>query len=207
MKRTYICSPLSAPTLEGIHANMLFARAKCDEYRAAGFYAPWAPHAWLPEFMDDNSAEEREIALKFGQMMLANSDTIVVCGYNISSGMKGEIDFAVRNNFRIIVEADLERQFLSMYPKAKYLCSTSEWRQENSVRAVSAIFTSVWDGGLKISTDCKVNMKTGEIFDIEQSKTEVEGTLDKEYITINGVKHDVYRADERDYSHFCFWYV
>lgn len=122
MKRTYICSPLSAPTASGIRANMLFARAKCDEYRAAGFYAPWAPHAWLPEFMDDNSAEERKIALEFGQMMLANSDTIVVCGYKISSGMYGEIAYAIKNGFHIIVEKSLEKSFRATYPDVSPIC-------------------------------------------------------------------------------------
>lgn len=57
----------------------------------------------------------------------------------------------------------------------------------------NATFTSVWDGGYEITTNCRVNTETKEVFDIEVSY-ETEGlvdVLDYEYITINGKDYSV----------------
>ena len=51
-----------------------------------------------------------------------------------------------------------------------------------------AEFVSVWDNGCaEITTKCKVNMTTFEVFDIEQSNSDDYGvtTLDGEYIRFN----------------------
>lgn len=54
-----------------------------------------------------------------------------------------------------------------------------------------ATFTSVWDGGIEITTNCKVNLETKEVFDIE--KVDVDGLeiLEEEYVTIDGKQHSV----------------
>lgn len=56
-----------------------------------------------------------------------------------------------------------------------------------------ARFTSVWDGGLTVTTGCKVNLATNEVFDIEVSEetADMVNTLDEEYITINGENYPV----------------
>lgn len=114
MKRVYICSPLSAETREGIEANMLYARSQCKVYEGRGFHA-WAPHAWLPEFMDDSDPIHRDMALRFGMEMLANSDAIAVCGSKISSGMKAEILVAIQLKKTIIIEENLREEFVEQF--------------------------------------------------------------------------------------------
>lgn len=56
-----------------------------------------------------------------------------------------------------------------------------------------AWFTSVWDGGFSVTTGCKVNLATNEVFDIEVSEetADMVNTLDEEYITINGENYPV----------------
>lgn len=75
-----------------------------------------------------------------------------------------------------------------------------------------ATFTSVWNGNeFEVETSCKVNMDTREVFDIEMSDADADmlHTLDCEYVTIDGVEHDVVPQDEfDDYSveDEVFWY-
>lgn len=62
----------------------------------------------------------------------------------------------------------------------------------------NATFTSVWDGGYEITTNCKVDMETHQVFDIEVSVgTECSvNELDYEYITLDGEEHIVYNAED-----------
>lgn len=106
-KHVYVCSPLSAPTKEGITQNMYTARRKCMELRLHGIRA-WAPHAYLPEFLDDNIAEERELALEFGKKMLDISDAVYAFGERISNGMKSEILYAASKGIEIIAADNLQ---------------------------------------------------------------------------------------------------
>ena len=73
---------------------------------------------------------------------------------------------------------------------------------------VNATFVSVWDGDIHLSSNCKVNMETREIFDIEMH-TDVDGLdcLDAEYVEIDGQQYPAYpkwgiEEDDND----CFWY-
>ena len=90
----YICSPLSAPTKEGIRQNMEkaahYARLVSGTFGCRAI----APHSFLPEYLDDNIPEEREAALAFGLSILKLSKAVIVCGNRISSGMRGEIKMA-----------------------------------------------------------------------------------------------------------------
>lgn len=73
----------------------------------------------------------------------------------------------------------------------------------------NATFTSVWDGGYEVTTDCKVNMETREVFDVEVSNDDnIEGlnSLDYEYITIDGEEFDVLNKDLNDVGVTDFWY-
>ena len=60
-----------------------------------------------------------------------------------------------------------------------------------------ATFESWWDGDTCVSTSCKVNMETREVFDIEMA-TDVEGldTLDAECVVIDNNQYPVFREDE-----------
>ncbi len=94
-KRAYICSPLSAEDdtdfLRNMHAArayMYYASEKMEMYARA-------PHAYLPMLLCDKLPSERALALSFGLSLLENSEVILICGNRLSSGMKGEIAYAV----------------------------------------------------------------------------------------------------------------
>ncbi|MBQ3543483.1 MAG: hypothetical protein IJA34_00600 [Lachnospiraceae bacterium] len=68
----------------------------------------------------------------------------------------------------------------------------------------NATFTSVWDGGYEITTDCKVNTETKEVFDIEISvgTENLVNELDYEYITLDGEDYSV----SNDSENTQYWY-
>ena len=77
----------------------------------------------------------------------------------------------------------------------------------NEVRV--AHFCSVWDDGIKVETECKVNIKTREVFDIEISDIDADllEVLDEEYIIIDDVKFPACPKDDlEDGDLFTFWY-
>lgn len=99
--RVYICSPLGAEDAAGIQQNMLAARRYCDVAEQMQEVVAKAPHAWLPEFLDDHNSNERQIGLDVGIAMLESADAVFVCGDRISAGMKAEILLAKENNITI----------------------------------------------------------------------------------------------------------
>jgi len=111
-QKLYICSPLTAPTKPEIRRNMLRAQQYME--LMAGHYGcrTVAPHAYLPELLDDHIPAERELALSFGKQLLYLCDALVICGNVISKGMAGEIAFAARLGKPILVsycwELDVE---------------------------------------------------------------------------------------------------
>ena len=63
----------------------------------------------------------------------------------------------------------------------------------------NATFTSVWDDGFEVTTNCKVNMETREVFDIEINESDdIENLnqLDGEFITLDGIEYPVYNAED-----------
>lgn len=69
----------------------------------------------------------------------------------------------------------------------------------------NATFTSVWDGGYEVTTNCKVDMETREVFDIEMREVDESlEHLDNEYITIDEESFDVFSVDEVEDANF--WY-
>lgn len=116
--RYYICSPLSAPTEEGIRQNMLMARHYMELVGTQFGCRAMAPHAYLPELLDDRNPEERSLGLEFGMALLELCDGIIVCGRKISNGMTAEI--------RKAVQAGLLVYFLMEVPGGIYLISWQE---------------------------------------------------------------------------------
>ncbi len=92
----YVCSPLGAPTKEGVQENMQKAKEYMKLVSEKMHCRAIAPHAILPEYLDDSIPKERDLGLKFGFDLLKICKSIVVCGDVISSGMKSEIEFAKR---------------------------------------------------------------------------------------------------------------
>lgn len=89
--RVYICSPLGAPDAAGIQQNMLAARKYCEVAEQMQSVVAKAPHAWLPEFLDDLNPTERQIGLDVGTAMLKTADAVFICGNRITTGMREEI--------------------------------------------------------------------------------------------------------------------
>ena len=108
--RAYICSPLSASDRAGIHQNMLAARRYCEVAERQLLVDGKAPHAWLPEFLDDHNPGERRIALDVGIGMLRASDCCLVCGDRISMGMKSEIQLAGQMDIRVFTFSDKAKE-------------------------------------------------------------------------------------------------
>ena len=91
----YVCSPLNAPTQEGIESNMKKAAHYCEvlEKIIPGSRCI-APHSFIPAYLNDNNPAEREIGLQFGISVLKISSAIIVCGNVVSRGMAAEIKLA-----------------------------------------------------------------------------------------------------------------
>lgn len=74
---------------------------------------------------------------------------------------------------------------------------------------IPAEFTSVWDGSsVSVTSPCKVDIETKKVFDIEPAGEDVIdlcNTLDKEYITLNGIEYPVYCGGDGDVPEDGFW--
>lgn len=102
-KYAYICSPLKADTRLGINLNMQAARVYMAYVMDKLGFRAKAPHAHLPEFLDDNVPAQRAAALRFGLKVLEESNVMLVCGNSLSIGMKGEIVHATKLGIPISV--------------------------------------------------------------------------------------------------------
>lgn len=117
----YVCSPLSAPTREGIEENMEKARAYTELVSRHFKCRAIAPHSFLPAYIDDHIPQEREIGLSFGLSILKISKAIVVCGDRVSKGMEGEIRLAEEMQIPIyaLVNCEGKMNFLKITEKEK----------------------------------------------------------------------------------------
>lgn len=92
----YICSPLSAPTEKEIRVNMERARSYMKLVSEVFGCRALAPHAYLPELLDDRILWERELGLFVGMRILEKCQALIVCSTTISRGMRMEIEAARR---------------------------------------------------------------------------------------------------------------
>ena len=107
-QKLYVCSPLSAPSPEGIEINMRKARQYMQETAAHYGCRAIAPHAYLPQLLNDRVPEERALALSFGHSLLSTCDGVVICGNTISKGMAQEIAYAASVEMPVLIRPDLE---------------------------------------------------------------------------------------------------
>jgi hypothetical protein len=92
----YICSPFSGK----VKKNKRNARKYC-RFALEQHTIPFAPHLLFPQFMDDSSPEERQLAMFMNMIMLGHCEEIWVFGDRISAGMKQEIHKAERKRMKI----------------------------------------------------------------------------------------------------------
>lgn len=106
----YVCSRLSAPTTEEMEQNMNKAADYCRIVAEKTGERAFAPHSFLPKYVDDKNPAERAIALEFGRRMLTicSEVWVVLAGQKPSIGMKGEIELAEELNIPIRYFEDIE---------------------------------------------------------------------------------------------------
>ena len=90
----YVCSPLGAPTEDGINRNMQKASEYVKNISERCNCRAIAPHSFLPKYLDDSVPAERELGLKFGLDLIKLCKKMYVCGDVISNGMRKEIELA-----------------------------------------------------------------------------------------------------------------
>ena len=101
-RKAYVCSPLSADSKIQIKRNMENAKKYVAITEVLLNCKAVAPHAILPEILDDNIPAERELALAFGLDLLSMCDCVVVFGNIISKGMQVEINKAKELGINVI---------------------------------------------------------------------------------------------------------
>ena len=79
---------------------------------------------------------------------------------------------------------------------------------EEAPKILNAEFISIWDGNAPTTTHCKVNLKTREVFAIEEPIVDASVSLNKEYISFCGMKFPVFSLENLDYEEFktAYWY-
>ena len=92
----YICSPFSGK----VRKNKKKARKYC-RFALEQHTIPFAPHLLFPQFMDDSSPEERQLAMFMNMIMLGHCEELWVFGERISAGMKQEIRKAEHKHMKI----------------------------------------------------------------------------------------------------------
>ncbi len=83
------------------------------------------------------------------------------------------------------------------------MSSPSDFAKEVSQRfdarlgMVQGAYTSVWDGGVEVTTDCRINLKTGEVNadPAEEILADNLNSLDDQYVTIKGRDFKVHSAE------------
>ena len=101
-EKVYICCP-AGETGYTAQIEMLAARAYIREAEATYGVRGIAPHAYLPEILNNNIPSERELADSIDQQLLALCSRIFVCGNRLSPRMKISIDRAAGMEKQIIV--------------------------------------------------------------------------------------------------------
>ena len=94
MKRVFICSPLSGD----IKNNQEKAKTYC-KYASNNFCAPFAPHIFCTQWLDDTDYDQRCLGMNIGLAYLEACDELWVfkeIGKDLSMGMMKEIEFAAK---------------------------------------------------------------------------------------------------------------
>ena len=97
-KRVFICSPYRIN--EHIKNTKEYAERCCIAACEKGV-APFAPHAFYTNFLDDDNPDARTIGMECGIAYLAICEELWVCSTYISEGMQQEIDFALSKGIAV----------------------------------------------------------------------------------------------------------
>lgn len=89
MKFVFICSPFRGDIEENMKKAKFYARIAVRTG-----YVPIAPHLYFPQFLDENTPTERMEGIELGMELMACCDEIWLFGFNVTEGMKFELDNA-----------------------------------------------------------------------------------------------------------------
>lgn len=95
-KKAYICSPCSDSSKKALYQNIRGARFYMHYAMKELCFTAQAPHAYLPVLLSDMIPAQRALALRIGLNVLEVNDFVFVCGNRITSGMRGEIEYAAK---------------------------------------------------------------------------------------------------------------
>lgn len=105
MELTYICSRFRSDKKYSYEFHQLVAAAMCRTLikESEGTKFPIAPHLYMPQFMDDNRDDERQLACEIGIKALLKCSRMKVAVVDgiISEGMLAEIYAAQEANIPI----------------------------------------------------------------------------------------------------------
>lgn len=93
MKKVYICSRYRADDRHTVEDNVKRALFACRCAAQIGC-APYAPHLYLPQCLNDNDPAERAVGMQIGQDFLKICDEVWQWGETVSEGMAAELAFA-----------------------------------------------------------------------------------------------------------------
>lgn len=99
MKKIFICSPYSGD----IEKNTAFAQQQAQLAIAEG-HAPYAPHLFFPQFLDENDPKHRRIGIAAGVAFLLMCDEVWCFPTQddiLTAGMTLEIEIATKNSIPI----------------------------------------------------------------------------------------------------------
>ena len=109
MKLIYICSPFRGDTAANTESAQRYCR---DAYEKNCI--PVAPHLYLPQFLDDDTPAERDLALRIGLRLIDYCSEVWVHGDIISDGMRGEIDYATTTGKKVVYLPGADAQHKSI---------------------------------------------------------------------------------------------
>ena len=104
MKLIYICSPFRGDTDENTRAAQQYCRNAFDQN-----CIPVAPHLYLPQFLNDDEPRERDLALRIGLRLIDYCSEVWVHGDRISTGMRGEIEYATATGKKVVYLPGLKK--------------------------------------------------------------------------------------------------
>lgn len=89
MKKIFICSPYRGNI--GVNTKKAVYYAKII---AGAGDIPIVPHIYFPIFLDENNPNERMKGIEMGLELMDICDTVYVFGFDITDGMKFELEHA-----------------------------------------------------------------------------------------------------------------
>lgn len=96
-KRVFVCSPYAGDTAANVEKAKRYCRFAIDRG-----YAPFAPHLFYPQMLEDTRSEDRNFGILCGLSWLETCCEIWVFGETLTAGMEKEVDSARKLNIPVV---------------------------------------------------------------------------------------------------------